>query len=109
MKILLVDDEESIVDALTELLEIEHEVTATADSEEALELLRDNEYSVLITDYNMPTVTGKELADFANTKSIRTVIITGNTELTFREDYIKTVHKPMNFKDLNNTVKAIWE
>ncbi len=63
--ILLVDDEPAVVDMSTEMLQqLGYEVWARCDSSEALELFCDNprNFDLIITDMNMPKMTGKELA-----------------------------------------------
>jgi response regulator RpfG family c-di-GMP phosphodiesterase len=60
--ILVVDDEEIVLVALYETLRREHyEVVTTADPATALAELKKTEFSVIITDQRMPTLTGLEL------------------------------------------------
>jgi len=60
--ILVVDDEEIVLVALYETLRRErYEVVTTSDPATALAELKENEFSVIITDQRMPTLTGLEL------------------------------------------------
>jgi response regulator RpfG family c-di-GMP phosphodiesterase len=60
--ILVVDDEEIVLVALYETLRRErYEVVTTSDPATALAELKKNEFSVIITDQRMPTLTGLEL------------------------------------------------
>jgi response regulator RpfG family c-di-GMP phosphodiesterase len=60
--ILVVDDEEIVLVALYETLRREHyEVVTTSDPAIALEELKKNQFSAIITDQRMPSITGLEL------------------------------------------------
>ncbi len=61
-RILVVDDEEIVLVALYETLRREHyDVVTTSEPATALAELRKSEFSVIITDQRMPTLTGLEL------------------------------------------------
>ncbi|MGO9202430.1 MAG: HD domain-containing phosphohydrolase [Limisphaerales bacterium] len=60
-RILVVDDEEVVLAALRETLRLEgYEVFGVEDPIEALRLLRANSFSVILTDQQMPALTGLE-------------------------------------------------
>ncbi|MBA3391407.1 MAG: response regulator [Deltaproteobacteria bacterium] len=59
-RILVVDDEPMITTVLSRVLSAEHEVRATASAIEALELVRANNYDVILCDVMMPQMTGME-------------------------------------------------
>ena len=62
--ILVVDDEKTIRQALTEILEDEsYEVSQAADGEEAWGLLESNQYDAVLCDIKMPKLDGIELLD----------------------------------------------
>ncbi len=54
MRILIIDDDISIVNMLTEMLRVKHAVHGTTSADFAIELLKHNEYDVVLVDYNMP-------------------------------------------------------
>src|SRR5262245_10119149 len=59
--ILVVDDEEIVLVALRETLkQLGFEVTALTDAVEALALLQSQPFSVVVTDHQMPRLTGLE-------------------------------------------------
>jgi CheY-like chemotaxis protein len=61
-KILLADDDEHLVQATRRLLEAhDHRVTVAVTGTEALELLQKNIFDLVISDHNMPGMTGLEL------------------------------------------------
>jgi response regulator RpfG family c-di-GMP phosphodiesterase len=60
-RLLVVDDEELVLEALRETLRLEgYEVLTFSEPLEALEILRSTPVSVLITDQNMPAISGLE-------------------------------------------------
>jgi CheY-like chemotaxis protein len=62
-KILVVDDDPSVNDMFRSLLEFDgHEVQTAFSGEAAIQLLRQNNVDLLITDYSMPGMQGDELA-----------------------------------------------
>lgn len=62
MKILVVDDDEIALAVVKKILENDkYEVVLAEDGDSALEILRSNEIRVVISDWNMPKVTGIEL------------------------------------------------
>src|SRR5580692_9072452 len=61
-RILIVDDEPSICDFIAEVLNESNFIADKAASAgEALRMLQDRHYDVLLTDYHMPKMTGSEL------------------------------------------------
>lgn len=59
--ILIVDDEETIRDTLSELLSMEHSCQSAESAEQALALLATNTYDVVLTDISLPGLSGLEL------------------------------------------------
>ncbi len=81
--ILIVDDEKSILSALKRSLSGENYQIFTADNpQEALELLATNQFSVIISDYTMPSMSGADLLCIVRKKEPRCirVMLTGATE-----------------------------
>lgn len=65
-RILVVDDELTSIAILKKVLEDSgHNVTAVTDGEKALEKIKEFKYDILLTDINMPGMTGVQLADEA--------------------------------------------
>jgi len=63
--ILIIDDENDNLKALQRLLRTEYDITTTTSPFEALKLLQQNEYAVIISDQRMPEMTGVELLEKA--------------------------------------------
>ncbi len=60
-RILVVDDEPDMLDFIERVTRRRFEVTRCANGEDAMALLADGEFDVLITDHKMPRMTGLEL------------------------------------------------
>jgi DNA-binding NtrC family response regulator len=64
LRALVVDDEESVCEAVTAILEIEGlDVTSTISSPDAVELVRTNSYDLIISDLKMPVMDGVRFYD----------------------------------------------
>jgi len=62
-RILVVDDEPAVGDAIKMMLKFDgHEVQTASGSKEALSLLEQDKFDLIITDYSMPGMKGDELA-----------------------------------------------
>lgn len=75
MRILIADDAEGIRSSIAELLRDRHEVVMAADGQEAIKILEASSIDLVITDNNMPNVTGIELIRQAKTISPDTSLI----------------------------------
>lgn len=115
-KILLVDDEPSIRSVLTTLLRKKnYEVTPVGSGETAIELLRENEYDLILTDIRMEPVNGLEVLQAARKQSPRSavVLLTGYGSIKTAVEAMKGgafdyVTKPFKVDELLVTVdKAI--
>ncbi|MCL1078816.1 DNA-binding response regulator [Parashewanella spongiae] len=89
MKILLAEDQAMVRGALSALLSLcgQYQVTEAKDGEQALQLLKNDSFDLLLSDIEMPGRTGIELAQWVaeNQPKIKVVIVT-----TFsRAGYIK--------------------
>ena len=93
-EILVVDDEESIREALSDILESDgFTVTTACDGHEAMEELAKRRFSLLITDIRMPGISG---ADFYSTvidkypyMKKKVVVITGDIFNKTTKDFLK--------------------
>ena len=114
-KILLVDDEEQIVQMLTEMLEqLGYHVTARTSSVEALEVFRarPDQFDLIITDQTMPNMTGTELAQrlMAIKHDIPVILCTGFSEVISEEKarflgIREYVMKPVVISELARTIR----
>ena len=82
-RLLLVDDEERILNALKSLFRNRYHVFATTDGNKALDFLRRYHMHVIISDQRMPIMTGVELLRQSRDLSPRSVriLLTGYSDL----------------------------
>lgn len=116
-RILVVDDEKQIRDSIKSLLEDTelYSVQTAQDGEAAINLLKQQTFDLLITDYNMPKMNGYEL--FKRCKIVNSelpvVFITGNIfnegviEEIKSQGNVDCIYKPFDAKDLFKIVNII--
>ena len=112
-KILVVDDEPLVCDAVKMLLEFNgYEVITASNGSEALALLEQGGFYVVVTDYKMPGMNGDELALALKARRPGQPVVM----LTAHAEMIKTtavplagvdqlVSKPFQLADLQDAIK----
>jgi two-component system, NtrC family, response regulator AtoC len=76
MKILVVDDERNIREAIRRLLELEGiDSSSASDGQEALELMRAEAFDAVVTDLKMPVMGGQELLERCRDEGLRSPVI----------------------------------
>lgn len=78
-RLLIVDDDQGMRENLGELFEsLGYEVRTAANTPDALQVLRDTDVDLLLTDYKMPGPTGVELIEAARRRrpALRAVLMT---------------------------------
>jgi diguanylate cyclase (GGDEF)-like protein len=84
LRILVVDDDESLVAIISEVLEDDgYEVTTASSGEDAIELFRNKRFPLVITDIRMPGMTGIELLQEVKKihKDTEVIIITSHASV----------------------------
>jgi response regulator RpfG family c-di-GMP phosphodiesterase len=113
-RILTVDDEEIVLVALRETLRREgYDVTTASDATQALALLRQKTFSVILTDHQMPLMTGLEFLDQAKqlqpdaTRILITAVLSLNTviEAINKGEIYRFIVKPWLREELLVTVR----
>ncbi|GBD56908.1 response regulator [Gluconobacter wancherniae] len=115
--ILLVDDEEEILVALTDLLEDQYDILSTTDPLHALEILRAHpDIATIISDQRMPGLTGDQLLAKARTFSdARSILLTGYADLdavvsALNQGQVQAyVHKPWDSDALRPLVGEVTQ
>jgi signal transduction histidine kinase len=116
LKILLVDDEEVVRDVIALFLRHqEHEVEVTPSAIEALRLVREQRFDLVITDHAMPGMTGGNFVATLRSAGfdIPIVMLTGFGELMTTSDSIPTgvtklVNKPVTMEELRTAIAAVF-
>ena len=83
--LLVVDDDETLLEVLYELFSGEHLCHTAVTAEDALELLRSQDYDVVVTDISMPGMSGESLFGLIKTYSpgTRVIFISGSKDKDF--------------------------
>ncbi len=115
-RLLVVDDVPQVKDLLVEALKTEFDVTATGSPDEALELVKNNNFDLLITDMAMPGLSGEDLIREVRRlgKEMEIIIITayGSIEKATRlmrmgvYDYIE---KPFTIDKIRHTIAQAFK
>lgn len=113
--IVVADDEILLTQMLTAVLEdAGHEVLAAAHGREALDLVKQNEPQLLITDFMMPIMTGLELAESLRQErqfaELPILLVTGAQGAVARrhpELFTQVLDKPYNVQRLLDIVSGI--
>ena len=117
INVLVVDDEECIVRALSRLLKPRYKVFQAESGEEALEIIRSNPIHVIVSDQRMPNMTGSELLTKVKLISPNTtrILLTGYSDLSAVMDSVnqgeifRYITKPWLNEDFLTTVSQASE
>jgi DNA-binding response OmpR family regulator len=113
--ILVVDDDIGCLQMLSLFLESEgFDVTATSDGAKALEILENNKFKMIITDFNMPAMNGVELAIKVRERHSGTpiVLLTGSEISAVIEEAVSAgiseiFCKPLHLKRLTTAIRSL--
>jgi DNA-binding NtrC family response regulator len=116
-KILVVDDQESMRALLQDMLEvIGYEVTLAEGGEQALQLMENGRFDLVLSDLNMPGMDGTALlrAIKASTPGLPVVIITGygtfHTEKrVMKEGADGYISKPCTLGKIDKTLASVFQ
>ncbi len=84
MKFMIVDDEEVMRDSISRFLEQKgHSCETALNGEEALEIIKNDGFGVVVTDYKMPVMNGFELLKIIKKKypKIKVIILTASANI----------------------------
>jgi CheY-like chemotaxis protein len=110
-KLLIVDDEVAILEALTDILSVEgYEVVTAANGAEGLEHVRKDRPDLILLDLMMPVMDGQEmlrrLKEDAALRSIPVVVMSAGRVSKSELQGSRFLAKPFELDDLLNTVAA---
>jgi len=111
--VLIIDDEESVVNALTEFFSLRgYEVESAVTARQALGLIHEKSFGIVICDLRLPGMSGVELLDHAVEANPETVfiIMTGYASVQSAVEAMKKgaydyVVKPFSMYELEKTVR----
>ncbi|HEX4440908.1 MAG TPA: response regulator [Thermoanaerobaculia bacterium] len=111
-RILIVDDDLAILEALEVLLGAHYEVLTATDGEKALRLIHDGSIDLVVSDVLMPLLAGEELVLAARASGARipVILISGHAE---RLERAKTVgadaylYKPFPLRVLEERIERL--
>ncbi|MDZ7346714.1 MAG: sigma-54 dependent transcriptional regulator, partial [candidate division KSB1 bacterium] len=117
VKLLIVDDDDITRESLVTVMQARNfDCTQAADGREALERLQHEDYDVVISDIEMPKMSGLELLEAANRLSSRPsfIFITAYASVqsaveALRKGAFDYLLKPLNFDDLAFKVQKLIE
>lgn len=109
-KILLVDHDLSVLQALKQLLKSHYQVIATQDCFEALKILRQEKINVILADDRMPIISGVEIlrhARYIAPNATRILLTDNNRSLLDpknKSDIFSCIEQPWNYASLYETI-----
>ena len=113
MKVLVVEDELSLLESTKGFMgKIFEHVSGAANGLEALEMYRQTQFDLIVSDNNMPQMSGIEL--FGHVKKEGdpfTVILTGDSDIAKLrfEDADMVIQKPASLDDLKQILERLIE
>lgn len=115
-RILIVDDEQTVRDLLVEILAGEYECDSADCAESALQMIAEKEYAVIISDIDMPGVSGIELVPRVHSTWPNTVLlmISGSLSIDYAVRAIRVgafdyITKPFELDFVELSVKRAVE
>lgn len=110
LKILIVDDEVLLLNLLQDILEGEGYKVATAvDAVDAIDLMQFEHFDIVLTDYDMPHLSGAELSVWIrkNRPEVKVIISTGMPSLTEQSSWDYVLDKPYEYDNLLKLLSEI--
>jgi len=115
MKILLIEDDEGFANGLRDIMQIsDYHVEVALNGHTALDLIKENDYSAVIVDLNLPDFDGTQLISeiYKLRKDIQTLILTGDTS---RDAAVQAINvgadafltKPIDFNTFFETLERM--
>jgi len=114
MKILMVDDETILRHIFRDFFESDgHEIIDTFDATLAIELIKSQEFDLLIVDYRLKGGSGLDVVVEAKKKNISCLMISGQwTREAIKEAHdlgVETINKPFSWHSLKNKIMELVE
>jgi two-component system copper resistance phosphate regulon response regulator CusR len=114
MRILLVEDDQAMADLVADKIRHQYAVDVAPTGAQGEKLAHENDYDVVIIDYNLPDMDGVALCKNLRTSDIKTpvLMLTGRSEIKDKvsaldagaDDYLT---KPFSFEELSARIRAL--
>lgn len=116
-KLLLVDDEARSLHLLQRLFQLSYEVFTATRGSEALKIIAAHDIQVIVTDQQMPGMTGTELLSIVRQRSPATlgILLSDHADLATLSGsahdtgIFRFLHKPWNIAEIKNSVREACE
>lgn len=116
-KILIIDDHKPTLEAMSDALESQgYNIVSKSSGKEAIELIKGNNYDLILTDLKMPDIDGMEILKAVRDMNLETqvILITGhgtidNAVEAMRAGATDYITKPIKVIELREKVKKIFE
>ena len=113
VSILVVDDELRVRESLVTLLQKQWpDITSAVDGEEAIDLIQQRQFKIIILDLNMPKKSGEQVLAFIKDKNIQTavIVLSGETSINKVTEAIRLgaydiIRKPYRFDELEHAIR----
>jgi two-component system, NtrC family, sensor kinase len=113
--VLIVDDEDHITELIENVLqEFGYRTERLSDGAPAIELMKKNQYDILICDLHMPGIGGRDLIEWAskNRQSMRVLLLSGDVVRTDVSDFataygVHFLSKPFSVTELTKAVQRL--
>lgn len=111
-KLLIIDDEEDIREALYEALASDYETVTAANGNEALFYVKNHKVDLILTDYNLPDLNGFEILKVIKDISPQTpvIVLSGHGNYEIEQKFLKMgafqyLEKPCKIDVLKDVLK----
>ena len=114
-RILIVDDEHNTREAMARYLRLRFNVATAADGGEAIELLKHEDFDLVLTDLWMPEMSGSELAEILagdeRFRSVPVVAVTADTQAVSEapKRFQGILLKPITPESLEKIIREVLE
>ena len=113
-RILVVDDDLAILEALALLLGARYDVLTATDGQEALRLIHDRSIDLVVSDVLMPLLAGEELVEAARRAGVRipVILISGHRERLERAKDVGAdayLYKPFPLRTLEERIERLLD
>ena len=117
IKLLFVEDENDFRSIIKDCLEMtgEYRVTEAKNGFEGYEAFKSSDFDIIVTDVDMPKITGLELVDLIRKDSNVPILVASgltNPERVnegFKHDIDSYIKKPYTFEEIDGVIKALFK